>query len=66
MTGKRFQWCGRINRWYVDEFVVDTFTNKELDEEDMCDLLNKQEERIQKLEDFIKVHVEGTVADEVL
>lgn len=32
----------------------------------MCDLLNKQDQRIRELEDFIKVHVEGTVADEVL
>lgn len=66
MTKKRFQWYERINMEYVDEFLVDTFTNKELDEEDMCDLLNEQDQRIRELEDFIKVHVEGTVADEVL
>lgn len=41
MTEKRFQWCERIDMEYVDEFLVDTFTNKELDEEDMCDLLNE-------------------------
>ena len=41
MTEKRFQWCERTDIEYVDEFVVDTSTNKELDEEDMCDLLNE-------------------------
>lgn len=49
MIEKRFQWCERTDIRYVDEFVVDTFTNKELDEEDMCDLLNELHEENKRL-----------------
>ena len=49
MIEKRFQWCERTDIRYVDEFVVDTFTNKELDEEDMCDLLNELHEENERL-----------------
>lgn len=49
MTEKRFKWCKRTDIEYVDEFVVDTFTNKELDEEDMCDKLNELASEIERL-----------------
>ena len=40
MNEKRFQWNERIEGRIVEEFVVDNLTKKELDEEDMYELLN--------------------------
>ena len=63
---KRFTWdnLGEVDaiadgdtfRWYL---MLDGIT-------DLVKFMNEQDERIKELEDFIKVHVEGTVADEVL
>ena len=46
---KRFQWNERIEGGIVDEFIVDNLTKKELDEEDMCELLNELSEEYDQL-----------------
>jgi seryl-tRNA synthetase len=54
MTEKRFQWNERIDGRIVEEFVVDNLIKKELDEEDMCDLLNKLNDEIKELKFQLK------------
>ena len=49
MTEKRFQWNERIEGRIVEEFIVDNLTKKELDEEDMCELLNELNDENQEL-----------------
>jgi molecular chaperone GrpE (heat shock protein) len=51
MSEKRFQWNERIDGRIVEEFVVDNLTKKELDEEDMCDLLNALNDENQALKE---------------
>ena len=54
MTEKRFQWNERIEGRIVEEFIVDNLTKKELDEEDMCELLNELNDEIKKLHKVIE------------
>lgn len=49
MSEKRFQWNERIKGGIIDEFIVDNLTKKELDEEDMCELLNELSEENEQL-----------------
>lgn len=49
MIEKRFQWNERIKGGIIDEFIVDNLTKKELDEEDMCELLNELSEENEQL-----------------
>ena len=51
---KRFQWNERIDGGIVDEFIVDNLTKKELDEEDMCELLNELSEENEQLKQQLK------------
>ena len=46
--------------------IHDKHISKILRYPELIDILNEKDLRIKELEDFIKVHVEGTVADEVL
>ena len=55
MTAKRFEWNERIEGRIVEEFVIDNLTKKELDEEDMCDLLNEFHEEKEIAIDGIKI-----------
>ena len=61
MTEKRFTLAYEKDDWWA---VKDGDIT--LWKEEVIATLNEQDQRIQELEDFIKVHVEGTVADEVL
>ena len=54
MTEKRFQWNERIEGRIVEEFIVDNLTKKELDEEDMCELLNELNDENKKLHKVIE------------
>lgn len=63
MTKKRFTYLDASRNKYIGSFFCNDVP---LTNDEVVDLLNKQNQRIQELEDFIKVHVEGTVADEVL
>ena len=57
MNEKRFQWNERIEGRIVEEFVVDNLTKKELDEEDMCELLNElsaENEQLKQRNEFLK------------
>lgn len=62
------------HEWYTEEEIkelakdeyADYIYNHGLEGYEVIDKLNEQDQRIKELEDFIKVHVEGTVADEVL
>ena len=68
---KRFQWNERIEGRIVDEFIVDNLTKKELDEEDMCELLNELSEENEQLKqhntelvnkiDFLERVIDGDV-----
>ena len=68
---KRFQWNERIEGGIVDEFIVDNLTKKELDEEDMCELLNELSEENEQLKqhnaelinkiDFLERVIDGDV-----
>ena len=49
MSEKGFQWNERIKGGIIDEFIVDNLTKKELDEEDMCELLNELSEENEQL-----------------
>lgn len=71
MNEKRFQWNERIEGRIVEEFVVDNLTKKELDEEDMYELLNdlsdeneqlkqRNSELINKI-DFLERIIDGDV-----
>ena len=52
MNEKRFQWNERIEGRIVEEFVVDNLTKKELDEEDMYELLNDLSDENKQLKQF--------------
>ena len=55
MVEKRFQWNERIEGRIVEEFVVDTMTKKELDEEDMFELLNELDKESRKLKNELNL-----------
>ena len=57
MNEKRFQWNERIEGRIVEEFVVDNLTKKELDEEDMYELLNDlsdENKELKQQNEFLK------------
>ena len=71
MNEKRFQWNERIEGRIVEEFVVDNLTKKELDEEDMYELLNDLSDENEQLKqhntelinkiDFLERVIDGDV-----
>ena len=68
MNEKRFQWNERIEGRIVEEFVVDNLTKKELDEEDMYELLNDLSDENKQLKQFqeqVASVIEGKMGDNV-
>ena len=71
MNEKRFQWNERIEGRIVEEFVVDNLTKKELDEEDMYELLNDLSDENEQLKqhntelinkiDFLERVIDGDI-----
>lgn len=70
MMTKRYSLCEQVLSGDIfDKYPIgihDKHISKVLRYPELIDILNEKDLRIKELEDFIKVHVEGTVADEVL